>query len=193
MGDTHWGAWWSSWALTWCSELRDRKQQTWVKQKTNTSGPTSPFYRHDSPSSVRVWLEETPTVSVTTTEYRPRSSLSVLVKVSLELRTKVQMLEPIIWSVWVWWGLADIAAGRNTLVLPSANLRSALCCHGHSGAVANWLVVLGPHKLRCLADLTGFKGEENVSSLLIYTGNNLLCACPIGEPERNISTYSSCP
>lgn len=38
------------------------------------------------PSSVRVWLEETPSVSVTTTEYLPRSSLSGLVNVSLDLR-----------------------------------------------------------------------------------------------------------
>lgn len=42
----------------------------------------------DPPSSVRVWLPDTPSVSVTTTEYRPRSSLSGLVKVSLELRNK---------------------------------------------------------------------------------------------------------
>lgn len=42
----------------------------------------------NSPSSVRVWLPETPSVSVTTTEYLPRSSLSGLVKVSLELRNK---------------------------------------------------------------------------------------------------------
>jgi len=40
---------------------------------------------HDLPSSVRVWLAETPSVSVTTTEYLPKSSLSGLVKVSLEL------------------------------------------------------------------------------------------------------------
>lgn len=186
MGETHWDAWWSSWAPTWCSELRDRKQQMWVKQKTNSA--MSRFYWHDSPSSVRVWLEETPSVSVTTTEYRPRSSLSGLVKVSLDLRTKVQTLETIIWAVWVWWGQADIATGRNTLVLPSANLRPALCCHRHSGAVADWLVVLGPHKLGCLTDLTGFKGEEDVSSLLIHTGNNFFCACPIGEAGRNINT-----
>lgn len=49
-------------------------------------------HRRDSPSSVSVWLEETPSVSVTTTEYRPRSSLSGLVKVILELRAKVQAL-----------------------------------------------------------------------------------------------------
>lgn len=40
---------------------------------------------HDVPSSVRVWLEETPSVSVTTTEYLPKSSLSGLLKVRLEL------------------------------------------------------------------------------------------------------------
>lgn len=72
-------------------------------------------YRQDSPSSVSVWLEETPSVSVTTAEYRPRSSLSGLVKVSLELRSKVQTLETNTHRP-CWRGHADIA----TYVLPFA-------------------------------------------------------------------------
>lgn len=64
-----------------------------LDKKRLTSGAASRVHQRDSPSSVSVWLEETPSVSVTTTEYLPRSSLSGLVKVSLELRNKVQMLE----------------------------------------------------------------------------------------------------
>lgn len=132
-------------------------------------------HRLYSPSSVSVWLEETPSVSVTTTEYWPRSSLSGLVKVSLELRIKVQTLETHIHL------RGQHGFGKDTLVLPSASLRPSLCRHRHPGAVANWLVVLGPHKLGSLADLTGFKGQKDVPSVLVHTGHNLLCACLLNQ------------
>lgn len=77
--------------------------------------------------------------------------------------------------------------GEDTLVRPSASLRPALCRHGHPGAVANWPVVLGPHERGSLADLTGFEGQKDVSSVLVHAGNNLLCACPLNHDIENMS------
>lgn len=62
---------------------------------------------------------------------------------------------------------------------PLAGLRPALRRHRHPGAVADWLVVLGPHEFGSLTDLTGFQGQKDVPGVLVHTGNNLLRACPL--------------
>lgn len=85
------------------SSMVFRAEDKTDKPEAETSGAASSVHRRHSPSSVSVWLEETPSVSVTTTEYLPRSSLSGLVKVSLELRDEDQMLET---HLWVWRGHA---------------------------------------------------------------------------------------
>lgn len=59
----------------------------------------------------------------------------------------------------------------------TASLRSALGRDGHSGAVADGFVVLGPHELGRLTDLTGLQRQEDVSGLLVHAGHNLLSAC----------------
>lgn len=92
----HLDVWWHSWAPAWCSGLQDKnnkkKRKTYDYKESETCSVSIIYnliYKlHDVPSSVRVWLAETPSVSVTTTEYLPKSSLSGLVKVSLELRNK---------------------------------------------------------------------------------------------------------
>ena len=68
----------------------EKGQQIWVKNNKTIINLKKGKCKKDPPSSVRVWLEETPSVSVTTTEYLPRSSLSGLEKVSLELKNRKQ-------------------------------------------------------------------------------------------------------
>lgn len=55
-------------------------------------------------------------------------------------------------------------------------LRSAFAGGGHTGALSNGLVVLGPHELGRLADLAGLQGQEDVSGLLVHAGHDLFGA-----------------
>lgn len=54
--------------------------------------------------------------------------------------------------------------------------RSAFAGDGHTGALSNRLVVLGPYELGGFADLAGLQGQEDVSSLLVHAGLNLFGA-----------------
>lgn len=55
-------------------------------------------------------------------------------------------------------------------------LRSAFAGNGHTRALSNGLVVLGPDELGGFADLASLQGQEDISSLLVHTGLNLLGA-----------------
>lgn len=57
-----------------------------------------------------------------------------------------------------------------------ASLRSAVCCHGNPGAVADGFVVLGPDELGRLADLAGLQRQVDVPGLLVHAGLDLLGA-----------------
>lgn len=72
----------------------------------------------------------------------------------------------------------------DTLVRPTASLRPALRRHGHTWTIADWLVVLGPHKLGSFTDLTGFERQKDVSSVLVHTSKNLLCACQLNRTQK---------
>ncbi len=76
-----------------------------------------------------------------------------------------------------WFKLSAPSVTEEVLSLSAANSRSAFCCDGHPGTVANGFVVLGPHKLGSLTDLAGFQGQEDVSGLLVHAGHDLLDAC----------------
>lgn len=54
--------------------------------------------------------------------------------------------------------------------------RSAFAGDGHTGALSDGLVVLGPQELGCLADLAGLQGQEDVSGLLVHAGHDLFGA-----------------
>lgn len=61
--------------------------------------------------------------------------------------------------------------------------RSAFAGDGHTGALSDGLVVLGPHELGRLADLAGLQGQEDVSGLLVHTGHDLFGAWKTPNPN----------
>lgn len=76
-----------------------------------------------------------------------------------------------------------------------AVLRSAFAGDGHTGALSDGLVVLGPHELGRLADLAGLQGQEDVSGLLVHAGHDLFGAWKTRNTKpsllrnRNIQIY----
>lgn len=102
------------------------------------------------PSSVTVWLAETPLVSVTTTEKAPKSLTSGLTKVSLELENKYmlrQMMLTKIFSMVVW----------SIKTTTKKHLLFALSFYGDSWTVTDFFVVLRPSKVGGLRNFTGLE------------------------------------